>query len=226
MSRFSSGIAGGAICTTILAYATSSHASAGYICTQMPSFSCDVDQDCAPLYDEPTGCDAQGNNCYQNPVVCNVPTTNCTYQNGSASCSWQQYVSTPAVVWRSFNGMTHAYTAQAIPPQGYYLEGTVFSLATDNYAGAVEFPLTGGGPLTYFPVGDSAALSADPDLTPLYHFVNPMYGDDLYTGDPTEAQNFPCVPGYCAYTTPSGVCLVQAPPNCYIQIGIFGYVGP
>jgi hypothetical protein len=219
-------IVGGVVGATVLAFTVSARASEAYVCHQMPSEDCDVDQDCGPLYDDPpSGCDPTGGYCAQNPIVCNAPVTTCTYQNGTATCGYQDVISTPAVVWRSFNGETHAYTAQAAPPQGYYLEGNVFTLANDGYGGAVEFPLTGGGPLFYYPVGDSGALSADPELTPLYRFYNPTYGDYLYTTDPTEAQSFPCTPARCGFSM-NGYCLAPIPPNCYLQMEpVFGYVG-
>ena len=101
----------------------------------------------------------------------------------------------------------------------------MFNLANDSYGGAAEFPLTGGGPLFYYPASDSSALSIDRDLVPIYSFYNPTYGDYLYTTDASEAQSFPCIPAHCVYVTPAGYCGVVAPPNCYLNVGVLGYGG-
>ena len=118
-------IVGTALCSTVVMCATSGHATVQYMCHQIPSEDCEVDEDCGPLYDDPP---ASG----EDPIVCTAPVTNCTWENSMATCAWQEVVATPSVVWRSFNGTTHAYTAQASPPQGYYLEGEMFSLANDG----------------------------------------------------------------------------------------------
>jgi hypothetical protein len=220
MRLYSSRTAAGAICATLLALAQSADASIGYTCQAMPNEDCSGEQDCGLLYDDP--CDSNGQNC-NFTVVCTAPVVTCNPQNATAVCGWNEVISTPTTVWRSYNGGTHAYTAQAVPPQGYTLEGTVFSLANDGYGGATEFPLTGGGPLYYYP---ASAAASDHDLIPVYDLYNPMYGDHLYTTDPGEASNFPCTPGYCAYSH-GGICWYPVPPNCYYQQGgVYGYVGP
>jgi hypothetical protein len=204
--------------TAISAFAMTAHASNQMVCYEMPQDNCSGQQDCQPVSDGvPPG--------PNNLVECNAPTVSCQQANYVAVCSYKEMVSTPAAVWRSFNGTNHAYTSGPVPPAGYSLEGAVFSLANDSFGGAVAFPMTGGDTLYYYPTSDSSALSADPNLVPIYRYYNPTYGDYLFTEDPSEPGNFPCTPPGCGFSM-NGFCYAPIPPNCYLQMEpMYGYGG-
>lgn len=211
-------IVGFAMGTAAWAFAMTAHASLVLTCHLMPEEDCSGSQDCQPQMEGELG--------PGNLVMCNAPTVTCTPENSQSICQYQEEVWTPNTVYRSFNGTNHAYGTSLVPRAGYTLEGEVFTLANDSYGGAVQFPMIDGATLYDYPPDDSSALSADPNLIPIYRYYNPTYADYFFTTDQSEVSQFPCTPPGCGFWM-NGSCLAPTPPNCYyLMEPVYGYGGP
>jgi hypothetical protein len=148
------------------------------------------------------------------------------------SCYNVQEPTTPVPIYRSRNLATnrHEYGPTSAVSTGFVSEGKVFSLANDNYAGAVRFNLGNragtGGWVNWLQIQNTttqafnfppSAPNAIPNLVPLYLFTNPARGDALYTLDRNEGSTLPCnIQGH-----PNGAPTV----DCWLGGVVAGYVG-
>jgi hypothetical protein len=143
-------------------------------------------------------------------------------------------LTTPIGVSRYSNGSDFQYTV-ASPDPGYVFEARAFSLANDDYQGAVPFYSMSDG--------TRHALSTDPSQAPGYwieeqlgyifpttnngfiplsEYVDPLQDEAFDTVSLTDASALPC-------PSPTGeynfATFVFTPPDCFIYETVLGYVG-